>query len=425
MDSDSDRSCLSSIDDYESLPIEFLNAHAVYSDGRSHRTDEEVSESTEEFIPIDPGPSSSRKRMRNPAPKKKFQMNGKWHFLTFPQCDQSVVFAQAALITNLVGRLSAPLDWFVVVQEAHANNDLHLHVLVAFTEVYRVTNAHFWDFVAQKHGNYKCIGQKKSDKSNIVKYLFKAPLEVECHKTTVEDLTATYVESNEKSTMTGILHDIRQNMSLADLIKKHPGQMLQARRIQEVMDIFQAEHYAESVKSNFFAGLSGPENPTEAQKQIIDWFNSVIIPTERFKSRPIRAKQLWIVAHPGAGKTTFMNMIADVTHAYFLAPEEFQDLWQNETYDIAMIDEFYGQIKATTLNSWLDGGRMQLKRKGVAPRLKTHAVPTLICSNYAPHTCYSDAVPLVTKNALAERCLVVTVSDTDLKELTIAKAPLQ
>lgn len=71
--------------------------------------------------------------------------------------------------------------------------------------------------------------------------------------------------------------------------------------------------------------------------------------------------------------------------------ENFYDNWADNTYDLATLDEFTGLKKISELATWLDGSTYTLRVKG-AQYLKTHNVPTIICSNRLPHEIYSKAL---------------------------------
>lgn len=63
--------------------------------------------------------------------------------------------------------------------------------------------------------------------------------------------------------------------------------------------------------------------------------------------------------------------------------------FQNNCFDFAILDEFKANKSIQWMNSWLEGARMKLKKKGLAAGyVKTHNLPTIVCSNYSLEECY-------------------------------------
>ncbi len=68
--------------------------------------------------------------------------------------------------------------------------------------------------------------------------------------------------------------------------------------------------------------------------------------------------------------------------------EDFDDEYENNTYDLIVIDEFKGQRKLTWINKFVEGAPMSLRKKG-SQYLKTDNPPVVILSNYNLEQCYS------------------------------------
>lgn len=90
---------------------------------------------------------------------------------------------------------------------------------------------------------------------------------------------------------------------------------------------------------------------------------------------------------------------------YYIPHEDFYDSYDDEAYDLAVLDEFGGQKTPTWLNMWLDGQPMPLRKKG-SQCMKYNNLPTIICSNSDLFDCY-NAVRQERLDALAERLTII------------------
>lgn len=71
--------------------------------------------------------------------------------------------------------------------------------------------------------------------------------------------------------------------------------------------------------------------------------------------------------------------------------EDFYDTWEDNMYDIWVMDEFTGSQKTLHhMNQLLDGQPMMLKQKG-SQYFKMHNIPMIIISNHAPNDAYKKA----------------------------------
>lgn len=101
---------------------------------------------------------------------KRFQLQSKNFFLTYPQCGASREDAALALQHKLA------LDYILIAQEVHMDGTPHLHALITAKDKAAIRNANFFDF-AGFHGNYQTA--RKSD--DVRDYILKAdtsPLEI-------------------------------------------------------------------------------------------------------------------------------------------------------------------------------------------------------------------------------------------------------
>lgn len=93
--------------------------------------------------------------------------------------------------------------------------------------------------------------------------------------------------------------------------------------------------------------------------------------------------------------------------------EDFYDGFDNDDYDIAILDEYNsGSKHISWLNMWLDGSCMSLPMKG-HQMVKSHNIPTVILSNTFPMHWYPNIAEKspVQIQALEDRLLVVQVPE--------------
>lgn len=94
--------------------------------------------------PDSPSPPSAK-----PEAPKKFRMQCKNFFLTFPQCQTTKEDA----VSRLKERF--PSGKLLVCHEKHMSGDDHLHALVQLDHSLNVKDARYFDFVGGTHGKYE------------------------------------------------------------------------------------------------------------------------------------------------------------------------------------------------------------------------------------------------------------------------------
>ena len=69
--------------------------------------------------------------------------------------------------------------------------------------------------------------------------------------------------------------------------------------------------------------------------------------------------------------------------------EDFYDFYEDENYDLVVLDEFRGQKTIQFLNMWTQGGIMNVRKKG-SQTMKTRNLPFIVLSNYPLDLVYKD-----------------------------------
>lgn len=325
-------------------------------------------------------------------------------FFTFPQCE----LTKEQLLANAKKVFAANLEFITIALENHEDGTPHLH---AFIHLKDAKNYSFkvLDTLTGKRGNY----QPARVVSDVLKYITKedpAPL--------VEgaDLQEYMQAAAGKKSriMTVVAENIRAGGTFRDVLQEHPGVALQhKRKIEDLANFVLRENQKKSKLSWDDAISSQLESHFDSKqdRMIFTWLNRNI---RKQGGLPLREKQLWI--HSGQtkmGKTTLIENLRKYLNIYHLPRnEDFFCTWEDNQFDVAVIDEYKGDLKLTALNEWLGGATASYKRKGADPVVKTQNIPTIIVSNYSPDQVYRHVKE---KNpgvfgTLTSRLLVVEVT---------------
>lgn len=323
--------------------------------------------------------------------KKKFRMEAKNYFLTFPQCAET----RETAMSNIKDVLGSKLKAAVVAQEHHADGSLHLHCLIFLHEKLRTSNPNYFDFVVLKHGNYAPIKRV----SAALKYVQKEDKEAMIFG----DVPSG--ESGLKRLKSDLAAErIRSGCSLAELATEMPGYFLSN---QDRIRKFQS-FCIEAKLNESLVPLPGPLpliGLTEEQRVIVDWLN-----TNLFKPRTFKQLQLYIYGPANSGKTSLILALSRFYRLYEIPNgEDFCDFFENDKFKLAYIDEFRADKTIGWLNRWLQGSITTLRVKG-SQVMKVQNIPTIILSNFSPHEAYSKTEEAKLETLLS-RLLVVKVTN--------------
>ncbi len=139
------------------------------------------------------------------------------------------------------------------------------------------------------------------------------------------------------------------------------------------------------------------------QKEIAEWLNYALDtgpvvdgedppdPPVRVNADSLEMKHLWLYGPTGGGKSTLVKRLINLGVRIYMIPtdEEFYDEYEDDAYDLAVLDEYKAQKRIQWLNRWLDGSQVSLRKKGSQYK-KNKPLFTLILSNYVPAECYSN-----------------------------------
>jgi len=310
------------------------------------------------------------------AEKSYLRLRGKCFFLTFPQ---SSVTKEDALKRIIENKWPQELDWAIVAQEQHASGDLHLHAIVVFKKPLDSKNTNLFDFVCQKHGNYQSCRSLKASVQYVIKYGQYVSYHID-----LKEFLSEKKEGKEKIGSSVALM-LQEGKSLIQINKEQPGYVLQhKRKIEEYQSWIQKKNYKPAKTWTILSlmTLSGPNY------KIAKWLNRNL-----FQQRPYGAKDLFIHGTTQLGKTSLIIKLQEFCRIYLVPlTEDWYDHYNDEDFDLAVMDEFKGHKTLFFMNEWCQGAPMYLKKRGIAGYTKKVHIPTIIVSNYSLSDCYAKAL---------------------------------
>lgn len=313
--------------------------------------------------PTEKGPKDKKKK------PKRFRMQGKNFTLTYPQCATKKEVAASIIDDNWGDELSG----YLVAEEDHKDGTPHLHAYLQFKEKKTFCRSDCFDVIGGKHGSYevtKSIRRWVTYCTKDGKYIAKG-LDVES------------IKKKKGSKSTEVAQMFLDGKKVSDVNKVDPGYvMINKRKLEEYETWVACENSKKSKLDWVPPDLS---DLTDANKQIAEWICKNIR-----QQRVFKAPQLFIHGPRNLGKTSLIEWLGKYLSVYHVPMgEDFYDLYSDD-YDLIVMDEFKGQKTIQWMNEFLQGSRMNLRKKG-AQVLKTANLPCIILSNYLLKECYPKA----------------------------------
>lgn len=248
-------------------------------------------------------------------------------------------------IQRIENKFQQELKGYIVCEEAHADGTPHLHVFLSFHKRRNIRQPDYFDFIADKHGNYQVCRSAK----NSIQYVTKAGNYI------AKGVDVEQVKKEKTSDKVARLID--EGKTLAEVKEEESGYFLMnKRKIEDYATWIECEKAKKSKIDWIPPKLDGL---TGANLQIAEWICKNIRQTRSFK-----APQLFITGKPNLGKTSLVEWLKKSLSVYlFPMEEEFYDHY-TDTDDLVVLDEFKGQKKITFLNEFLQGSTMSIRKKG-------------------------------------------------------------
>lgn len=316
-------------------------------------------------------------------------LTAKVWFLTFPRSE--VTKEQA--MQRIKDKTGTNLRGCLVAQEQHQDGAKHLHVLIRLQKPFSTRNPRCFDYVCGKHGNYQTVRSPQAVRNYLVKEDPSPILYGEVQTGYKRISTSSSRSSTDgsikpsQSKATSIAKGfLSGQLTLSGLLVTDPGYYFLNRKKIEDFASLSAIHLERSSKLPMVLPLRYDGNCHQT-RIIVDWLNSNIR-----SNRPFKAKQLYIHGSADSRKTTLLNLLTKFLSIYDIPKEEdFYDFYDDEAYDLVVMDEFKGQKMIQWLNLFLQGGLMTLRRKGSQYRKKAN-LPVMILANFTLEQCYAKAL---------------------------------
>lgn len=298
--------------------------------------------------------------------------------LTYPQCETSMVQALAAINEKWEDNVK----WCVVAEEKHADGSPHLHVALMLHSRIRVQGRHassFFDFITGKHGNYQVM----KDPYRWLRYVIKGGRYL---STPGFDPNAFLRSKTTKKGQQGEL--IARNIldgerDLYKLASEFPGYFIS--NLKKVEAFTQYVHLA-SLNRKTLSPLSFSDPPelSPPESLVFDWLRCIC------ERRLDRANlHLRLEGPTGVGKSSFAFALRSFFRVWQMPYDTtFFCEWDDQRYDLVLLDEFRSQLTPTFINRFADGMGVQLNRKGAGPVTHSVKTPILLLSNYTLEECY-------------------------------------
>lgn len=341
-----------------------------------------------------------------PKPKKvigkKFRFAAISLFATFPQCHCS----KEQALENILMKWEDQIEYAVVAEEQHQDGSPHLHCLIRFLQRVNYSSAEFADFIGGSHGNYQAARNIPAT----LRYVTKGGNYV-VHGAAPP---ITPLAKSKNSVFNEIAEKLNTGATLASIKMEYPGAyLIHYSKIQTYHSFVQLERRLQMKK--IWNGCQIPDPLVQRENNVLaTWLNLYIK-----KPKPFKSPNLWICAPPDHHKTSTIRTLEEYLNVYWIPDsEDFYDTYQDDIYDLAVIDEFKGQKTITWLNKWLEGSTFPLRKKG-AQITKMTNIPTIILSNFTIHQVFNktdsnDVRKITSIEALMTRITEISYPDGKL-----------
>lgn len=317
-----------------------------------------------------------------------FRFSARSVFLTYPQCPIPLADAMVLLKTKLG---EDDDTHYVIGQETHVDGNLHLHVFCERKQKIATVRQDYFDLQWSATGGaeapvvqvYHPNVQVPRDRAAVLEYVTKYGNTVVWPESFDWQRVVQHGTKRKGKWETATPH-ILEGMSDVEMLRLMPSFVLANRKV-----VSDAISFVKQVRAN--EGVPGVmeflnwDLPPDSDLYNVRLFRGVWkLLRDSLASPEFGKRQLYLFGPTGIGKTYFLQLLTKCVRVYNLPTgEDFYDQYQDELFDLAVIEEFKSQKTIQWLNQWLDGAQMNLRKKGTQ-YYKTKSIPTLIFSNFDP-----------------------------------------
>lgn len=359
--------------------------------------------------------NNKMKSSRQVPASKNWRLNAQTCFLTFPQTERS---KEAALQALIAGPPQFAPIWCMVAQESHKDGAHHLHIVCRFQQKINIRDPHLLDFIGGKHGNYSGVRSVPA----VLTYLEKddpEPLRFGPIPTDRTNAPSSQQGPHKETKSDQVASLLSSGQSIMEIATTHPGYVLQnLKKLQAFQTLLLAQKLIRMSLTQTIHMRILPEASLQ-DRTIFEWAEKNAFN----RDRAFKAQQLYVHGPCNHNKTSFVRKLCEFAKAYCMPNyEQYDDLYDDASYDIAVLDEFQkGQKRSPQfLNQFSDGSQMTLQVKG-AQVVKRFNIPFIILSNFSPAECidFSSLQPFLS------RFLVVELKEPiDLSMIHIEASPI-
>ncbi|AXL65942.1 replication-associated protein [Giant house spider associated circular virus 4] len=343
-----------------------------------------------------------------------FRFNARAVFLTYPQCP----LLKQHVLTMLRTKLGEDEGThYLIGQETHKDGTPHLHIFVERGHLINTRNARYFD-LEDASGIYHPNVTAPRDRADVIRYITKEDTEpVKWPETWKFDEPPKKRSKWEQATPL-----LLEGQDAATLLKSMPVFVLgNLKKVQEATAFLANIKQQASLPplETFLTWVLPAEPEYERNIAFKTVWNEL---RDNLASKDFGRRQLYLHGPTGIGKSTFLRHLLMCIRTYILPNEDWYDHWDNNLFDLSVMEEFKGQKSIQWLNQWLDEAHFYVKRKGVAGLLKTNPIPTILISNFDINS--SDVYPnmqeSVSIQTLRRRLRSLPVDSTCMHLLTKA-----
>lgn len=367
-------------------------------------------QTTDQGIRFCPYKESPQLSILDPTTKKtmaaQYRFKAKCVFLTYPQCPLAKEDALRALRAKL-GEEDG--THYLIGQEKHQDGNTHLHVYVEREKTIDTLNPRYFD-IEVYHPNIEA----PRDRTAVKKYVTKED------KEPLVWPSEWNWEEKRKGKWAQAAPLLLAGQSAKALLQSMPDFVLgNLKKVQEaVAFVANIKRQEEIPPLEAFLTWVPPGDITSTWCDATRTVWNVL--RDNLMNKAFGRKQLYLHGPTGIGKSTFLQHLAACLATYFIpTTEDFYDLWDDELYTLSVMEEFKSQKTIQWLNQWLDGGVLNVKKKG-SQALKKNPVPTVVLSNFDINgsDVYPNMQEKVSLMTLRRRFHSVEVDKKTMRQLT-------
>jgi len=293
-----------------------------------------------------------------------------------------------------------PVKYYLLAHELHRDGGHHYHLVIVFESRPDWSDVACFDWMFDDvHPNIVPIRHGKLNMERSLRYCKK-------HQDYVESEPYDKVFPQEKSISRVMAEAIQEGKSDRELNDLDPVFVMRNRRM-----ISDYRSLVENWRDEQLAWVD-PVIPD----MFSDWrfvYQWIVENVKPGISRDFRARNLWIWGQAGLGKSRLGGRLSRMVSTFF-APKDGWLTGYNDSYQLVVFDDFKGNLKVDTMNSFCQGSvPFQTPQKGLPPVLKRKNPAVIVTCNMSPEQVYHNVFERNPDhfNALASRFLVVQVKD--------------